>query len=181
MECFYCFPVTIGGGGSGAVTTDTETIKTFHSTDDEYHNVQLLLHCEGTNNDTDMDDDSRVGHHFDFKGNSKLSSTQKKFGSTSLFTGTSDSDHVEVDSNDTNFLELGTEDFTLEFWLYWDGVTGYQTVFDNGYGSGVAGSWMIQTDNNNGRMKWYNEDGASVTEGSDPANTTWLHYAIVRS
>ena len=172
-----------GGGGSGAaVTTDTETIKTFHSTDSEYHNVQLLLHCEGTNNDTDMDDDSRVGHHFDFIGNSKLSSTQKKFGSTSLFTGTSDNDHVEVDSDDTNFLELGTEDFTLEFWLYWDGVTGYQTVFDNGYGSGsTAGSWMIQTDNNNGRMKWYQNGGALVTEGSDPANTTWLHYAIVRS
>ena len=165
-----------------AISTETQAVKTFHSTDDEYHNVQLLLHCEGTNNDTDMDDDSRVGHHFDFIGNSKLSSAQKKFGSTSLFTGTSDNDHILVDSDDTNFLELGTEDFTLEFWLYWNGVTGYQTVFDNGYGSGsTAGSWMIQTDNGNGRMKWYQNGGVLVTEGSDPANTTWLHYAIVRS
>ena len=171
-----------GGGGDTAISTETQAVKTFHSTDDEYHNVQLLLHCEGSNNDTDMDDDSRVGHHFDFKGNSKLSSTQKKFGSTSLFTGTSDNDHVEVDSDDTNFLELGTGDFTLEFWLYWDGVTGYQTVFDNGYGSGsTAGSWMIQTDNGNGRLKWYHNGGLLVTEGSDPTASTWLHYAIVRS
>jgi hypothetical protein len=172
----------VSGVAAEAITLETQAIKTFHSTDDEYHNVQLLLHCEGTNNDTDMDDDSRVGHHFEFNGNSKLSSTQKKFGSTSLFTGTSDNDHVLVDSDDTNFLELGTDDFTLEFWLYWDGVTGYQTVFDNGYGSGsTAGSWLIQTDNGNGRLKWYHNGGLLVTEGSDPANTTWLHYAIVRS
>ena len=171
-----------GGGGDTAISTDTQAIKTFHSTDDEYHNVQLLLHCEGSNNDTDMDDDSRVGHHFDFKGNSKLSSTQKKFGSTSLFTGASDNDYVLVDSDDTNFLELGTGDFTLEFWLYWDGVTGYQTVFDNGYGSGsTAGSWLVQTDNGNGRLKWYHNGGLLMTEGSDPTASTWLHYAIVRS
>ena len=172
----------VSGVAAEAITLETQAVKTFHSTDDEYHNVQLLLHCEGSNNDTDMDDDSRVGHHFDFKGNSKLSSTQKKFGSTSLFTGTSDNDHVLVDSDDTNFLELGTEDFTLEFWLYWDGVTGYQTVFDNGYGSGsTAGSWLIQTDNGNGRLKWYQNGGLLVTEGSDPTASTWLHYAIVRS
>ena len=168
--------------GDTAISTDTQAIKTFHSTDDEYHNVQLLLHCEGTNNDTDMDDDSRVGHHFEFKGNSKLSSTQKKFGSTSLFTGTSDNDHILVDSDDTNFLELGTGDFTLEFWLYWDGLTGYQSLFDNGYGSGsTAGGWLIQSDNNNGRLRWYHNGGLLIAEGSDATTTTWTHYAIVRS
>ena len=104
----------------------------------------MLLHCEGTNNDTDMDDDSRVGHHFEFKGNSKLSSTQKKFGSTSLFTGTSDNDHVLVDSDDTNFLELGTGDFTLECWFKHNASTAGDTQFISWQGAGGNFGWESQ-------------------------------------
>ena len=169
---------------------DTKTIKAHHSTDDHYAKVGLLCHFEGTNNDTDTTDDSRYAHRFDFRGDAKISSTQAKFGNTSLFCGGTNTDRVDVTSVDTDYegqagagLDLGPDDFTLEFWLYWVNKDGYQTIFDAGYSSGTtpAGAWMIQSANNNGRLTWRRTGGQQMIEGSDPATEQWIHYAFVRS
>ena len=54
-------------------------------------------------------------------GSAQLSSTVSKFGGTSMFfNGTTD--YLSSPTND--FFRMGTGNFTIEFWAYWNAVSG---------------------------------------------------------
>lgn len=48
-----------------------------------------------------------------------------------------------------------TGDFDIEFTIRYNSVTGYQTLMSKGYTTVVAGSWLLQTLNGNGRLAFY--------------------------
>ena len=61
-----------------------------------------------------------------FKGSAELDTAIKKFGTSSLSNGTDS--YSQMSANDDFGFQQG--DFTIEFWLYAQSVTGTQTLFD---------------------------------------------------
>ena len=96
-------------------------------------------------------------------------------GGSAYFDGTGD--YLSVADNAA--LQMGSGDFTIEFWLNFSSLTGYQTLFNKGYTS--AGSLLFQTDNGNGRMRIYIGSSNVISEAGTGSTNTWIHYALVRS
>jgi hypothetical protein len=121
-------------------------------------------------------------------GNVQLSTTQKKYGTTSLyFDGTGDYITLPASAG----LDFGTGNLTIELWFYWAGASwstnndligslGYYTV-------GKNGNWMFNVRNSTAiAFAIYN--GQSDTSGSAWDYTVptisvqaWHHVALVRS
>ena len=88
------------------------------------------------------------------------------------FDGTDD--YLEIPDSDD--WDLGTT-WTIECWVNFDSLTGYDTVVAHGSGgwymSGVSG----------GKMQFYDFDGGDIIEsaGSSVSTSTWTHVAIVNN
>jgi hypothetical protein len=109
-------------------------------------------------------------------GNAQISTSVKKFGTGSLaFDGTGDWLVVP----DTPALRMESGNFTIEFWINWTSISGYQTPLDKGYTS--AGGLLFQTGNGNGRFVIYASGSAVITESGTASTGTWIHYALVRN
>lgn len=83
--------------------------------DANYANVSLLLHGDGANNSTVFTDSAITPKTITPAGNAKISTTQSKFGGSSIYLdGTGDS----LSTPCTSDFSFGTSDFTIEAWVY---------------------------------------------------------------
>ncbi len=156
--------------------------------DQYYNSCSLLMHFSGSNNSTVFIDDSPITKSFTVNGDSKISTAQSKFGSSSAyFDGTGD----YLSTNSSNDFAFGTGDFTIECWFYSSNVGAkglFQTSDTVGglkpsYTSGII---LIQGANNVGAGL---SGGlcaiiANTTLGSTTAvitTNTWYHIALVRN
>ena len=94
--------------------------------DSAWDDVKLLLNFNGSNAATTTTDASDSGHSITFNGTAQISTAQSKFGGSSvLFDGNSDyltiADHADWD--------LGSDDFTIEYWVRFTATGGTQTMF----------------------------------------------------
>lgn len=109
------------------------------------------------------------------RGNVSLSSTQARFGVTSAyFDGSGDS----LFYNDNALFGLGTGNFTLEFWHYYQGGNGYVCMLAIAPPSGNYVFYGLNTGNKNPFI-WNN--GNVLTTATAVTNNTWQHHAIVRN
>lgn len=76
-------------------------------------------------------------------------------------------------------LQMGSGDFTIEFWIRYSSISGFQTPYSKGYTA--TGDLLIQTGNGNGRLIIYASGVAIITETGTASINTWIHYALVRS
>jgi hypothetical protein len=131
-------------------------------------------------------DDSSFRNGVSTIGDAKISTAVKKFGTGSLyFDGTGDSLYIPWSSN----LELGSDNFTIEFWTYWvGGTTFFCWSVDQHIGLvgnyGGAGSDKLGLYASSTGSSWniFNADvgGNGITSSACPKNT-WAHVAIVRN
>ena len=110
-------------------------------------------------------------------GSAQLSSTVSKFGGTSMFfNGTTD--YLSSPTND--FFRMGTGNFTIEFWAYWNAVSG--TIPGNVLHTVTSGTTglSIYIISNRIALSRYNvaDDLAAV---STETTGSWNHYAITRN
>ena len=102
------------------------------------------------------------------------------YGGSGYFDGNNDYLSVAYNSN----LQLGSSDFTIDFWFYSTGAQGGGDVLANGYSTGSTLSWLIQADVST--IKLYLSTTGSgwavsaFTVGAIVHNS-WNHYAITRS
>jgi hypothetical protein len=144
--------------------------------DPDYPNVSLLLHGDGTNGSTSIIDSSPSPKTVTAVGNAQISTAQSKFGGSSIaFDGTGD--YLSVPNDGT--LQMGSVDFTIEFWIYFNSLSGYQTPFDKGVVS--AGALLMQTGNGDGRINVYASGSLVFAESTNGSTATWTHYALVRN
>ncbi len=94
---------------------------------------------------------------------------------SAYFDGTGD--YLTVPDNTS--LQMGSGDFTIEFWIYYNSITGYQTPFSKGYTA--AGDILFQTGNGNGIMVIYLSGSIVIQESTGAVTGQWYHYALVRS
>jgi len=114
-------------------------------------------------------------------GNAQISTAVSRFGGSSIaFDGTGD---VLVAPNSANW-DMGSGNYTIEFWVYMNTLTGNQTfiarantasiyaTFDIGWYSSVLRLYV----SNNGSTY-----AVSLASSISPAATTWTHIAVTRN
>jgi len=144
--------------------------------DPYFSSVVLLLHFDGSNGSTTITDNSSSTHTVTANGNAQISTSYKKFGSGAvLLDGVGD--YLSVPDN--NSLDLGSGDWTLEFWLKWTTLSGYQTIYDHGYVS--AGGIVLQSGNSDGKINVYLNGSLIFAESSALGTNVWGYYQLVRS
>ena len=167
-------PPAVAAGGGGA--------------DANWNNVELLFHFEGTNNSQTFTDSSSNALTFTTHGASSqyISSTQKKFGSTSFYDS-------GVSGNNRGLYLAGTKptdlqlqgNFCVEWWGYHlsnNAATGFfgtgQSLFHitqiwNG------GTPFFEVEKSTGA--WYSGYKATDWKISTSYFDSWHHYAFVRN
>jgi hypothetical protein len=140
--------------------------------------TKLLLHMNGTNGSKTFTDET--GKMIDVIGSGmQLSTTQSKFGGSSLKSANSNaSNYLRIQGG--NDFNLGTSDFTIDFWFYaneeylkipiaFRGSSTNSLVFDFNDGYGL---WL-----------YFNSSGGTVLYkgGAIGAYTNgWHHYTVTR-
>jgi hypothetical protein len=159
-KAFRVSPESGGGGG-----------------DPYFNQVVLSLHMNGANGGTSFPDSSNSSHAITAVGNAQTSTAQAKFnGSSGLFDGVGDF-LTMPHSDDFNF---GTGDWTIEFFLRFNSLSSYQTIYEHGYIS--AGGLLVQTNLNTGKFVVYTSGVSRAVETSTaPSVGVWYYYAIVQS
>jgi|GEM_PF-1473807 len=149
--------------------------------DPNYSSVSLLLHFDGANGSTTFTDNSPSPKTVTKFGDAQISTTQSKFGgSSAYFDGTGD--YLSIPSSN-DFL-FGTNDFTVELWLYRLGASDKTLVrYGNASSTSQPGSWEINIQGNNLIGFFYNYYTSSNWLFSSAAvvNSTWTHIAVTKS
>lgn len=114
------------------------------------------------------------GTNLEFVGNALVSTASAKYGSSSLrFIG--DGGRIKLSPSD--LLNVGAGNFTIEYWINYISLSGYQTQYTRGYTNGI----LVQTGNGDGKGQIYVASGTPITEPTSPATGVWIHYAYVRN
>jgi hypothetical protein len=129
--------------------------------------------------------DATAKNDLETVGNAQISTTQSKFGGSSMyFDGTGDG----LDIRDTELLEFGNGNFTVEGWVRFaalPGNTGIAAIVGKWDGSSQK-SWYMYIYNNGGTYQLY---FSYTTNGSTNINplanvtistNTWYHMAVCR-
>jgi hypothetical protein len=144
---------------------------------DEY--TKLLLHMNGTDGSTSFIDSSASTHTVTATGDAQIDTAQSKFGGASgLFDGSGDYLSL-ADSSDWYF---GTGDFTIDFWVRWDGAPGSRQdlcgqigdSYNKWYFCWQAGGYLELYVKVSGSTK------IDVKAMWNPSTATCYHIAIVR-
>ena len=161
-------------------------IKTFGSTvgDTHFSKVTAMFNFDGSDGDTTTTgldaSNKNLSITYD-SGSDQLSSTQAKFGSTSLYVA----DNVRLSSSDG--FNFGTGDFTMEAWFYFTALNTAFTMFDQwNSGTSLARSQLFHAASGSGQLKFYYATAGQATQtllfSSGTVSTgSWTHLALVRS
>ena len=148
-------------------------------------NVSLLLLGNGSNGSTTFYDYSAYNHSVTANGDAQNSTAQKKFGlSSMLFDG--NGDYVSI-GDDTSF-DFGSGDFTIEFWVYLNSVSGNQNFIHKRISSDDK-NWLFLSVNSSGDLRFWATSNSSTWDIADNfsfGNTAlssgqWYHIALVRN
>ena len=138
--------------------------------------------------DSDVNDDSSHSHTVTASGSATISSTQAKFGGNSLsLNGTSQ--YLTVPND--NVFDFGSEDFTIEMWIYMTSNAGsdpgdrHGLVARRDSSSNRSFHIGIQLDGGQQKLQFSHSTsgsgGSQTNYNTDIQLNTWTHVAIVRS
>lgn len=158
-ELFGAGDKITGGAVAGTTGNDANTV--------------LLLHL-----DNDFSDSSDSGHSVSANGDAQISTAEKKFGAGSAYFD-GDGDYLSIpDSPD---FDIGRNDFTIDFWVNLNTVSGTQYIYDQ---RDTVNDYLLIMHYPNG---WYlaseqwGLDSYYALEGSIGTSINeWHHMAFVR-
>lgn len=130
-----------------------------------FSNVFLLMHFDGANNSTIFTDVK--GNTITRTNTPVISTTQSKFGGASGLFNLSTNDYLTV-----NNLSIGTNNFTIEFWVY-----------PNTYSDSIAffGCNQIFIGTFGGSLYFWQNGGFTNSFNADPTANVWNHIAVSRT
>ena len=154
------------------------TDATAQTQDPYFSNVRFLSSFDGDDGDTTTSglDESSSDLDLTYNSGDELSTTQKKFGTTSLYVA----DNVIISSSDG--FNMGTGEFTIEGWYYFTSFSNSFSLWDqwNGSATGAGNAQMWMSHSAAGKVKWY-YDGSSLLQSNTTMSTgQWYHIAFVR-
>ena len=133
------------------------------------------LHIKGT--DASIIDKSQ-GANLELVGNTTGSTTQAKFSNTKSMYFDAAGDYISIPVN--KVYGFGTDDWTIETWLYCTKTGGFNAIFDTRVGTGTqAGNFGIGM-YNTGRVQLFS--GGIFYYPTDTLSfNTWQHFAVVKN
>jgi hypothetical protein len=147
--------------------------------DSYYSSVALLLHTNGSNGSTTFTDSSSNSLSITRTGSVAISTVQGKFGDSSAYFDGSET-YLTVPAS--SLWNLGTSDFTVEYWIY-PTVVGGAVYRRHISGELPTQSLVIREDS--GALRAFIRTGStSITQINGSTNVianTWQHIALVRS
>ena len=137
----------------------------------------LLLHMDGANESTAFTDSSSNNWTVTPSGAAAISTTQSKFGGASGYFSSAS----VLTIPDHPSLEFGSADFTIEFWIYRVGASGF--IAGKGDAATAAGSSFALGFNLGGASAFYFDSTSSVEIAGldDLSADQWQHVAFVRT
>ena len=88
--------------------------------------------------------------------------------------------NIETTDKASNEIQLGSGDFTLEFWYNPDDHTSFwEALLSKRYAT--TGGWRVYKNDGAGTIKWYRSTTNSITTSACLYNHTWTHLAVVKS
>jgi YD repeat-containing protein len=142
--------------------------------------LSLLLHGDGVDGATSITDSSPAAKTVTVSGNTKISTTQSKFGGASMYFDGS-RDYISMPSDPS--LDMKDSDFTIEMWIYKLGNNSGSSRLWNPNGDLVADVYMgIDESGNLVNYGSSSGSGWNVWAGGAVAipNNVWRHVALVR-
>ncbi len=110
-------------------------------------------------------------------GNAQIDTGTKKYGTGSMeFDGTGD--YLIPNGATTDSFAFGSGDFTIEFWVYLNNVSGTKVIYE---GRPAGGSGATPTIYMSSASIRYFANGADRITGGNLSATTWYHIAVSRS
>lgn len=166
----YQMSATVGRGFPLTVTLDSNAPR-----DNYFSYVVALLHFNGADADTSFTDVQ--ANSWTANTNAQLDDAQKKFGATSgLFDGAGDDCFETADSADWDF---GTNDFTVEAWVRFNGVSTVQGIVSNYENSSLG--WSLDFDGTTNNLKIFHGGTLLMQRSWAPSTGVWYHVAAARS
>jgi hypothetical protein len=157
-------------------------------------NTTLLLNFNGEDNSTTFTDSSPNGFTVTANGDAEISTDESKFGGASGYFPEGSGNNLTIDKDDP-LLNVGTDDFTIEWWEYLDAaVSGVIGIFCYG-GNGQSGQTtqpviglryesgtQFRVGYNTGSLQdfWVNFDMEDFAEADRLVADAWVHAALVR-
>lgn len=146
--------------------------------------AKLMLHTDGANNSTIFTDSEPTPKTATVSGGAKIDTATSEFGGASAIFPTA-SDYVSfADSNDWN---MGTGNFTIDFWMNMSTMAQNQNIFAQKVGADNSNIVFSYWDAASKSMIFRIYSGgvtlADLTQPTDNtwATGTWYHIAIVRN
>lgn len=147
--------------------------------------TSLLLHFDGNNGDEEFVDSSRYSQKVRGMLGAKISTTQSKFGGSSLYISNVNGCGLTIDS--TPQLDLGNSDFTIECWFRLDPVPSsgwfYTLLAQWSQTSVFPGPWWILRVNYNKLdFTWFpnSNSTALITGTTTITNNVWYHVSVTK-
>ena len=145
--------------------------------------TKLLIHSDTSNSSTTFTDSSGNGHIITAANGTTHSTSQKKFGASSIrYDGNNE---LNV-ANHSDFT-FGIQDFTIDMWFYVDTAANEKPIMSKGYyTSGVNGGFQFRIDEwAGGTITWSSSNGnTSIGRYQSAAGAfvddRWNHIAAVR-
>jgi hypothetical protein len=120
--------------------------------------------------------DSTAKNVLETVGNAQVSTTQAKWGTTSMyFDGTGDNLYT------INPCLPRSGDFTLEMWIYPTSTAGYQLIYSQFTSGSTDGNFELLWDEFNEKFNVNFRGSTILTSSSTYSLNAWHHLAIVRS
>lgn len=175
----------IGGSGtvegylSDIIYNPTTAITDFTPPTAPLSSSGAALHIKGT--DASIIDKSQ-GANLKLVGSTTGSTTQVKFANTKSMYFDASGDYISISDNEA--YGFGTDDWTIETWLYCTKTGGFNAIFDTRVGTGTeAGSFGLGM-HTTGRVQMYS-NATSPAQFLYPSSTlsfnTWQHLAVVKN
>jgi hypothetical protein len=133
---------------------------------------KLLLHGDKINNET--------VRAITFNGNAAISTSIKKFGTSSL---SLDGTNSYLTMADNAAFTTGTSDFTWDFWTYFTTIPSTWSWLSQGNSNTSTQLWLFDSNNLNNSIRFYVEQPSTVANyqcNYTFTTGTWYHMALVR-
>lgn len=146
--------------------------------DPDFSNVVLLIHADGSG--STFVDSSSYARTLTANGSVTQSATESKFGGKSASFPSSGS---YISAATSSSLDIGTQDFVIEGWLYITSSTAYQFILGNDTDPGGYMMVAVNRDGNAGQIG-LGRSGIAWPVVFSPhgiSANTWTHFAISRS
>jgi len=141
--------------------------------------ISIFLHMDGSNESTNFVDSSLNNLTVTPAETAQISTAQNKFGGASGYFIRQDDSYLQIEN--IELFEFGTNDFTLECWVY--------PIEENEIGGGTCiarwggsnNAFFFQADTTEGIATYLNNTFIDEASGGTILPNTWSHICLTRS